>query len=102
MIKRLQKLETQTKYNVLLITFVLSLFLVITFNAFVSMIYVAAVIQDVKHEFIEFSYREGYYEVNGQKMGVPIIVNVVVIFFLWMLMIRHTLKEIAKPTASFS
>jgi hypothetical protein len=102
MIKKLQNLEKHTKYNVLLITFVLSLFIVITVNAFISMIYVSAVIQNVEHEFIALSLSEGYYEVNGHKMGVPIFVNIVAMLFLWILMILHTIKEINKPTSYFS
>ena len=102
MIKKLQNLEKHTKYNVLLITFVLSLFIVITVNAFISMIHVSAVIQNVEHEFIAFSLSQGYYEVNGHKMGVPIFVNVVGVLFLWILMIMHTIKEIKRPSTSFS
>jgi uncharacterized membrane protein SpoIIM required for sporulation len=102
MIKKLQNLEKQTKYNILVITFALSLFMAITINAFISMIYVSTTIQNVEHEFMSLSLNGGYYEVNGHKMGVPIFVNAIGVLFLWILMIVHTLKEIKRPNTSFS
>ena len=100
MINRMDKLETQTKFSLLITTLALAIFVILIGNTLISMIYILEWIKMPNYDSLLLSLKEGYYTINGQKMGVSIFWNVIGVLFLWGLMVYHTLRTINRPFVS--
>lgn len=100
MIRRMNKLERQTKFSLLITTLALAMFVILIANALIVTVYLLELIKTPNYDSVLFSFKEGYYAINNIKMGVPIFWNVIGVLFLWALMVFHTLKTINKPFVS--
>ncbi|TGD58539.1 hypothetical protein [Flavobacterium humi] len=100
MIREIQKLEKQAKYNLLITTLALAIFVILIVNILIATVYMLELIKEPNYDSILLSFKEGYYTINGKKMGVSIFFNFMGIFALWGLMIFHTLKTMNKPIIS--
>lgn len=94
--QNIQNLDNQTKCSLLITTFVLALFVMFVLNVAISIIYMLDLIKQPDFETISLSIKEGYYAINGKKIGVPIIFNIMCFLAIWFLMIYHTLKSLYK------
>ncbi|SFB01103.1 hypothetical protein SAMN05660845_1295 [Flavobacterium swingsii] len=94
MIRHIQNLDTQTKYSLLITTFALALFVMFVLNVAISIIYMLDLIKQPDFETISMSVRDGYYTLNGKKIGAPIFFNIIAFFLAWFLMTCHTIKSI--------
>lgn len=96
MIQKMQKLEKKAKLGLLTSTFALAIFSVLVINALVFIIYIMQLINAPDFDTISLSFKEGYYTINGDKVGASVFVNLIGILFLWGLMIYDTLRSIHK------
>ena len=94
MIQNIQNLDNQTKYRLLITTFVLALFVMFVLNVAISIIYMLDLIKQPNFETISLAMRDGYYTLNNKEIGAPIFFNIVSFFVVWYLMTSHTLKSI--------
>lgn len=94
MMRNIQNLEKQTKYNLLITTFTLATFIVLVLNAFYAIIYMFDIIKESDFETISIAFKHGYYEINSKQIGVSIFFNIIGILFFWVLMLYHTIKSI--------
>lgn len=94
MIRNIQNLDRKTKYSLFITTFALAVFVILVINVVVSIIYLLELIKEPSFETILVSYNEGYYTINNKKVGIPILVNVIGVFILWVLMLYHTIRSI--------
>lgn len=96
MIQKIQKLEKKAKMGLLASTFALALFSVLVINALVFIIYIMEIINEPDFDTISLSFKEGYYTINGDKIGASIFLNLIGVLFIWVLMIYDTLRSIHK------
>ena len=96
MIQKIQKLEKKAKFGLLASTFALALFSVLVINALIFIIYIMEIINAPDFDTISLSFQQGYYTINGEKIGASIFFNFIGVLFVWVLMIFHTLKSIHK------
>ena len=94
MIRNIQNLDNQTKYSLLITTFALALFAMFVLNVAISIIYMLDLIKQPDFETISLSVSNGYYAINGKKIGAPIFINIIAFFTIWFLMTCHTIKSI--------
>jgi hypothetical protein len=100
MLGKIQKLERQAKFSLLLTTLALAIFVVLIANILIATVYMLELINTPNYNSVLLSFKEGYYTINGKKMGVSIACNAIGILFLWGLMVYHTLKTINKSFVS--
>lgn len=100
MIGRIKKTEKQAKFSLLITTLALAIFVILIANILVATVFMLELINTPNYDSVLLSFKEGYYTINGKKMGVSIICNVIGILFLWSLMLYHTLRTINKSFVS--
>jgi hypothetical protein len=96
MIEKIQKLDKKSKLSLLTSTLALAIFSVIVINILVFIVYIMELINAPDFDTIYLSFKDGYYTINGEKLGASIFVNLFGILLLWGLMVYHTLRSIHK------
>jgi hypothetical protein len=94
MMRNIQNLDNRTKYSLLITTFFLALFVMFVLNVAISIIYMLDLIKQPDFETISLSVKEGYYAINGKKIEIPIVFNIMCFFVIWFLMTYHSIKSI--------
>jgi hypothetical protein len=101
MLKKFFILETSTRSSILFSTFGLSVFVVVIFNAFFSMLYISELLIKIDLEDIRFSYADGYYYINHNAIGMHLFYTIGLVIALWSLMVCHTIKTLYKSESLF-
>jgi uncharacterized membrane protein SpoIIM required for sporulation len=102
MINKIQRLENNTRFSILITTLAIAVFMVLSINAVISLVYVSQLVQQLDYEYVSFSYSNGYYTINNHKIGIPLFFNLLAIILLWYFMVSYTLKIINKQIDVFS
>jgi hypothetical protein len=102
MIEKIQKLENNTRFSILATTLAIALFMVLSINAVVSLVYVSKLVQQLDYEYISFSFSNGYYTINNHQIGIPLFFNFTAAIALWYFMVSYTIKSINKRIDAFS
>ena len=95
--KEFQHTDQSIRRDVILSSFALSVFIVLSFNAMISILVVSKFIEELDFDRIVMSFQNGYYTLNNQPVGVPLIVNLAIMLLLWYLMVWDTFRVIKKP-----
>jgi hypothetical protein len=93
----IQKLDGQARFSLLSTTLGFAIFVILILNLLDSIMYMLLLLQAPDYEFIFVSFKDGYYTINGKKMGLSIFYNILGILISWFLITWHTLKSINKP-----
>jgi hypothetical protein len=97
MIEKIQKLDYDIRCSVLITTLAIAIFMVVSINALMSVIYISKLIQQLDYESISFSFNDGYFVINNHEEGLSLFFNFIGIIGLWFFMVLHTIKVINKP-----
>ncbi|WP_310554637.1 hypothetical protein [Flavobacterium sp.] len=97
MSQKTQKIEKEVKYTLLLSTLGLSIYAILALNLLLITLNISELINEIDFDKISITFIDGFYALNGKKIGVSIFYNIIMLFIIWFLMILHTLKVIKKP-----
>ena len=95
MVEKLQKLKFNSK--LLLSTFFLAFYMIFAFNLLIVIIYLSENVNHIDLDIISISTKKGYYVLNDEKIGIPILYSFLGLAIVWILIVLHTLKILNKP-----
>lgn len=96
MIKILQKLDSHSRFSLLTSSFVFAVLVLSIFNLLDAVMYMLLLIQEPSYESVSLSFGDGYYFINGKKMGFSIFYNILFVLFIWVFMVFYNLKSLNK------
>lgn len=94
----MSKIEHKSlKFNLLTSTFWLAFYLVFAINVLFILFNVKELINEIELERVVISIENGFYTLNGIRIGLSIITNIICLILIWFWLITNTLKSINKP-----
>lgn len=95
------KIYSSLKPKMLVSTFGLALLVILILNLFFVLQLIESNIHNPYFNISAFKINRGYLVLCGKKFGMKIISNIVLLIFIWVLMLTHTLKSINKKNTLF-
>lgn len=93
---KLHLLDPKIRLNLLVSSLVFALFVLVMLNVTFSITTITTILEFLDVRDFHLNFTNGYFTVNQQTIGFPLLINFFSFFLVWYLVFHYTKKSILK------
>lgn len=82
----------KNRFSLLMSTLMVAAFIVIALNIIFVLFYTLKNMNEPLFDILTLTFKDGYLLINGEKVGLSILINLLLLFVIWLIMIYSTLR----------